>query len=239
MKLQTSLKPSIVTARETRRKRSRGRIGEIGFDIAKIAFLVLFGHADTSGGHAVNYDISEQRAQAVKSLLDRDDDAWTSLARSRGRVEDYQGMLQTLTKRHGWACDPGQVDNVAGPKSKAAVRAFQEQANARYGLRLDQDGIVGSNTWAAIHRVLCGLVARAMGLEDPPSPRYPHWQLPPYGYLAGEGCYGCGESFPLDKAPRDGMKSQANRRVELAFLPKTFFDLEPPPDRNQGLDLST
>jgi outer membrane protein OmpA-like peptidoglycan-associated protein len=201
--------------------------------------LVLFGHSDTSGGHAVNYNISEQRAQAVKSLLNRDQDVWTSLAQSHGRVEEYQGILATLTKRHGWACDPGQVDNVAGPKSKAAVRAFQEQANARYGLGLTQDGIVGAKTWTAFHRVLCGLVARAMGLEDPPSARYPQWPLPPFGYPAGEGCYGCGESFPVEKTSRDGVKSQANRRVELAFLPKTVFDLEPPPDTNRGLDLST
>ncbi len=50
--------------------------------------------------------------------------------------------LQELLLAHGF--DPGPVDGVFGPKTDAAVRAFQ----AAKGLAVD--GVVGKLTWAAL-----------------------------------------------------------------------------------------
>ncbi|MFD8201325.1 peptidoglycan-binding protein [Streptomyces sp. NPDC059701] len=54
---------------------------------------------------------------------------------------------QCLLKKSGWF-DPGTVDGVFGPNSRAATREFQEYINdwANRPL-LVVDGIVGSRTW--------------------------------------------------------------------------------------------
>ena len=54
--------------------------------------------------------------------------------------------LQTLLVKLGF--NPGPIDGIFGPKTDAAVRSFQKA----YGLVVD--GIVGTNTWAAINKAL-------------------------------------------------------------------------------------
>lgn len=58
--------------------------------------------------------------------------------------------LQTVLKAKGY--DPGPLDGVFGPRTEAAVIAFQTQKN------LQVDGVVGPQTWAAL------------GVSCPPSP---------------------------------------------------------------------
>jgi peptidoglycan hydrolase-like protein with peptidoglycan-binding domain len=194
-------------------------------------YLVVFGHGNSEDSFAV----SLQQAQGVKCILSRDVKAWKALTAEYGTTQEYQTFLKTLTMRHGWNCDPGAVDGIDGPKTQGALQAFQQQANARYGLELAEDGIIGPQTWSAFHRVLCGLLAKAMGVEDPPACRNPNWPFPNYGvvqgqarYSPGEGCYGCGDSFPINKEHQEQpshsapahYRSQSNQRVELMFLPR-------------------
>lgn len=200
--------------------------------------LVAFGHTDSSGEYSLNYDLSDRRAQAIVSLINRDVDTWKQIAKKHGKVEDYQQDLQILNQWHGWDCDPGQVDNQDGPKTQAGVKAFQKQANQDYSLGLAEDGLIGPMTWGAIHRVLCGLIAKGLDVEDPTSAQYPVWELPKFGYPSGQGCFGCGESFlrTEDTESQDQEKhQQLNRRVELIFMPIGKLSLEAPSDRHRQL----
>lgn len=45
-------------------------------------------------------------------------------------------------------CDPGEIDGIDGPRTRAAVKSFQETAG------LDADGIVGPKTRNALKNAL-------------------------------------------------------------------------------------
>ena len=139
--------------------------------------LVIFGHADTSGDHPVNYGVSDRRAEAAMALITQDPAIWVKLA-SHAKVEEIQRCLKTLAQCHGWPCDPGAVDDRGGPATQAAIKAFQVRCNQRYKLGLSEDGVAGPKTWKAVHRVICGLVAAELGLGDPPSAAYAEWSIP-------------------------------------------------------------
>lgn len=137
--------------------------------------MVVFGHADTSGKYSYNYDISEWRGYAVKSLLERDGEEWSKWVGKKNKVEDYQRCLKSLANAYGWPCDPGKVDNQGGPNTTKAVRAFQHHCNETYAMNLDEDGVFGPLCWIAMHRVICGLVAQYLGIDDAPSAELPIW----------------------------------------------------------------
>lgn len=196
--------------------------------------LVVFAHADTSGDHPVNYDITDRRAQAALALLAHADKIWEELAKKHHKIEEIQRCLKTLTTCHGWSCDPGEVDDQDGPKTQGAVKKFQETCNQKYKLGLTVDGVAGPKTWKAMHRVICGLVAKGLDVTDPATAAYPDWPLPEIAYSEGNGAYGCGESFPVDRAEVDGLKSEENRRVDFLFCIGWNF-LEPVPDRTRAL----
>jgi GH24 family phage-related lysozyme (muramidase) len=69
-----------------------------------------------------------------------------------GSNDQHVKRLQALLAGKGFA--PGGVDGQFGPKTRAAVEAFQRARG------LEVDGIVGPNTWAAL-------------LSDTPAPRRP------------------------------------------------------------------
>jgi hypothetical protein len=173
--------------------------------------LVIFGHADTSGDPAYNYDISQWRAEGIKSYLDNDVNAFLDIVDMASKVEDYQMYLSTLSESHGWDCNPGKIDNVAGPNTKAAVKRFQEEYNKKFSGNLTVDGVVGPKTWTALFKVTRSLLETNVKKECGEIPALK------YGYN-GKGFYACGESFPLDKAGQNDTKSVTNRRVENVFM---------------------
>jgi len=198
--------------------------------------LVLFSHTDTSGKISYNYDLSEWRGEAVKSLLTCDVNRWSAMVHKKHKVEDYQQCLKSLSSALGWQCDPGSVDNAIGPKTKSAIEAFQKTCNLRYSLELDEDGIFGAASWKAMHRVLCGVIATYLGgTEDPNSPAYPVWPALNFGFPEGEGVYPCGESFPIEQADKDNYQSATNRRVELSFIPERAYKLKIISDRTKTI----
>ncbi|MBN1759474.1 MAG: OmpA family protein [Chitinispirillaceae bacterium] len=189
--------------------------------------IVLFGHSDTSGDPAYNYDLSEWRAEGMKALLDGDADIWLDVIDLASKVEDYQTILKTLSAAHGWACDPGEVDNISGSKTKTAIKSFQtkykEEFNAPQDFKVD--GEIGPQTWKAlfevVHSLIVDVVKEEIG-EEPPVLSYGN---------GGRGFYPCGESFPIDSIGKDNYKSAENRRVEIVF-----YDRAKPPKLKEPAD---
>ncbi|WP_412566696.1 peptidoglycan-binding domain-containing protein [Streptomyces europaeiscabiei] len=56
-------------------------------------------------------------------------------------------------KYHGY--NPGTVDGVFGRNSKAAAKRFQEIYDDACRGSLDEDGVVGEETWPRLRRLSC------------------------------------------------------------------------------------
>ncbi|MBN1130337.1 MAG: peptidoglycan-binding protein, partial [Chitinispirillaceae bacterium] len=191
--------------------------------------VILFGHTDTSGDPSYNFDLSQWRAEGIKALLDNDVNTWLDVIDLASKVEDYQATLKALATAHGWPCDPGAVDNNSGPKTKTAVKAFQEQYNTRKSGSLKPDGVMGPKTWSALFAVMRDLLNAAWTAHT----KEPALPALTYGHN-GKGIYPCGESFPIEAADKDNYKSATNRRVEITFFDKgTAPELKAPADKKK------
>ncbi len=177
----------------------------------RLKTVVLFGHTDTDGQTEFNNRLSRYRAIAAKSLLDDDTESWREAASQFSTVSDYQQCFAALTAAFGWLCDPGSVDNLAGPKTEAAARAFQSEYNDRFGESIQVDGRVGPQTWGALHEVIRTIVVEAF--KEAVGQPLPSLQ---YGN-EGSGIFACGDSFPIEGVGKDQYVSRTNRRVEIAF----------------------
>jgi len=76
-----------------------------------------------------------------------------------GQIDNLQGLLHG-TRNPGW--DPGPIDGLGGPRTRAAVVAFQ-QDNA-----LETDAIVGPLTWGEL---IASSLSLAVGLPADDRPR--------------------------------------------------------------------
>ena len=170
--------------------------------------VVIAGFASSSGTADHDRDLSSRRARSIKALLGRNANAWGDLA-AKFQAVDIQQILSGLASGFGWSCDPGAVDGEEGPKTRAGVRAFQSECNRRYSLVLDEDGLCGPQTWGAVHRTICALVAEAAG-QDPSAE--PSWPDVKWGYPDGEGVYACGSDFAASG------DSAEDRHVEVYFF---------------------
>ncbi len=150
---------------------------------------VVFGHTDTSGDAAYNYDLSQWRAEGIKAYLDNDNETFLDIVDLASKVEDYQSFLAALAHGYGWDCHPGTIDNIAGEKTMDALRNFQTEYNNRFGGDLKIDGIIGPGTWTAMFNVVRSLVEESVKKECGEVPSVT------FGYN-GKGIYPCGESFP-------------------------------------------
>jgi outer membrane protein OmpA-like peptidoglycan-associated protein len=190
------------------------------------AQLLVTGHTDRAGDDAYNLTLSVERARAIAAYLrDRAED-WvrsysTDLPQNRrwGTRED-QHMLHALSGDAGpdqTLAPPGEpyydgaIDGIAGPKTEAALRAFQTWSNARRGTSLEVDGKAGKETRTELILVYMSQPETTVA-EEP-------------------AVHGCGE-FHNEVPTADGVEEPRNRRVEVFF----FEDgIDPPPqDRCPG-----
>ncbi len=152
--------------------------------------------------------MSRRRAEAVKAILDRNHDAWHDLSRNHFGTQDIQAFLADLDALDCLGCDPGPVDGVDGPRTRAAIEAFQRHANERWKLGLVEDGLCGPATWGAVLRALVACVQTELG-QDPSQD--PVWKPMPWG-RKGEGVYANGEDFASEQEDPD------ERSVQIAFF---------------------
>lgn len=176
--------------------------------------LLISGHTDSSGSDAVNFELSERRAENVLAILQGDAETWADNCRAQSTTEDVQRILKHYAHVNLWPCDPGPVDNDPGPVTTEAIRQFQVAYNA-LGHQIAEDGVVGKITWRAIFDTYLDELARLMDIESTalPSQRSHLRYVDPQCKIIG-----CGERVPIDGAYRDNFRSALNRRVELMFF---------------------
>ncbi len=190
--------------------------------------ILIYGHTDTSGGEAYNLELSRLRAEAVKALLDGDENAFTKVAKQKSGDETLSAYMDSFHKALRWDTaatqSEGQPDGqgsdenpagASGPISRTVIRNFQAAYNADFEGNLHVDGAMGTETWGAIFKVLrqqIGMLVEAKG-GDPK-------QAKPRFVSEGGGIEACGEEYPIEAKEKDGFRSQKNRRVEIAFIPE-------------------
>lgn len=101
------------------------------------AKVLIFGHTDKVGSEIYNKQLSERRALSVYAFITNQPDIWEDLYQ-----KESWGLksVQEILKDMGGPYDPGPVDGVDGPKTRAAVKQFQGDNG------LTVDGIAGPNT---------------------------------------------------------------------------------------------
>ncbi len=101
------------------------------------AKIAIFGHTDKVGTEQYNKDLSERRALSTYAFITNDADTWEKLYKQ----EDWGiRVVQEILSDLGGEFDPGPVDGIEGPKTKAAIRKYQEARG------LTVDGIAGPIT---------------------------------------------------------------------------------------------
>ncbi len=176
--------------------------------------VVVIGHTDKSGDESFNLTLSEQRAKAVKAIIDNDPDLFVEAVKDFYCIKDIQIILNTLNNNYGWTCDAGKEDNVNGNQTKDAIKLFQLEYNFRYDESLTDDGVVGPKTLKAVFDVIYGIINDTFQKSNN-SAKLPQ---PVYGY-DGKGIHGCGSRYPANEV---NLKyySRESRRVEIALYDK-------------------
>lgn len=91
--------------------------------------ILIAGHTDTTGKDKYNLKLSQLRAEGVLYALTGDRERWAEVCQQKHKAEDYQQILKWLAHSRGWDCYPGKVDDLLGPKTRQAIKAFQKRYN--------------------------------------------------------------------------------------------------------------
>jgi hypothetical protein len=201
--------------------------------------LLIAGHADTSGGAKMNFELSALRAENVRCLLEGYSYGWVDVSEKRHRIEDYQQILMYMKDSRSWTdCDPVKIDDKWSDDVDKATRAFikryNEWAESPEGPGPDISNPISEATadkikkdpkhkwpaemWFAVFNIYDSDIAAALQVD--------RWHLN-HDYRSGlifcndnKKYLACGESYPIDDAEKDNYRSQVNRRVELFFFDK-------------------
>lgn len=159
--------------------------------------LLAFGHTDKVGAAGANKSLSERRAKAAVALITNDLEGFVAIDQ-----EESWGLevVQTCLLELGYR--PGPIDGKQGPKTKAAVEAFQTDQS------LDVDGIAGPDTRRALYRDY--LAKLTLGLA-------------PEAFLE-PAALGCGELHPVVETEQS---CEDNRRVTFFMFKATRPPLVP------------
>ncbi len=194
--------------------------------------VLVAGHTDTTADAKVNDPLSEQRALSVLALLVGDRDSFSKTCDARHVKADQSRVLDWADSCLGFACAPKRF----GGNADKAVRAFQDAYNAsdRGGNTLAPplgvDGAFGALTWAAVFDLFEGQIAEIL---DGDRDLLNEYRASLNFVDEDKRSLGFGERYPIDELGRDGIRSAANRRVEVLF-----FDARDKPDLDAPLDLS-
>ena len=172
--------------------------------------LLIAGHTDRAGSEGFNMRLSAARGQSVLAVLEGKRNDFVAACRSFHSTDDAPIVLHYAAQEHGIPCEP--LD--ASKASPDEIRAFQEGFNNKFNASIAVDGKVGDQTRGAYFDLYqADLDRRAGGKEAMQRLRRQlRFVNPAHKVLP------CGEKFPREKPLEDGLRSQANRRVELLFF---------------------
>jgi len=193
--------------------------------------VLITGHTDRSGSDEYNLKLSQQRADGVLHLLLGHRDEWVAVSHKKHVVEDVQQILKWADQRLGWGCDPGGVDNKAGPKTTEATKRFQARYNKELGKSIAEDGAVGAQTWGAFYDVYLIVLADLLHTDEAGLAARQQ-DLAGRFVDGGRKALGCGENHPLTANKVANRRSQIDRRVEVMFFDpgeKPLLDCHPGP----------
>lgn len=154
--------------------------------------LGVFGHADAVGQEEPNKALAERRAKSVHAFLMKDPEAWSDLeTKEKWGFDSVQDLLRHLGH------DPGASDGKDGPKTQAAVKAFQSETG------LTVDGKAGPKTRKALYQAFmegCNALSLKKSHFDD---------------INGKASAGCSE-FNLKEDTKGAC--EANRRVVVVWV---------------------
>lgn len=185
--------------------------------------LFIAGHADTTASVAFNQPLSEERARSTLALLEDDRESFVEVVDARHTIADYKQILSWCATAFPdfFSCDPGKIDDNEFTGIEPLKR-FQEEYNvsktelgAASQEDLDVDGDIGPKTWGAFFDVYQFGIREELG-EDEAGTATLRESL----VFADDQrkSLGFSELYPVELVGRDGVKSQANRRVEIMFF---------------------
>jgi len=208
--------------------------------------LILTGHTDTGGEHALNFDLGKKRAEAIYCLLTGKKERWAQLAREKHCIRDYKWIMAYFNYLGGdsfkddTSCNPWKIDNKWDDKNKTrdAVQGFFKGVKKHFNLGIDDADLAKKVEedakklwpeviWKAVFDLYVEQVRKflkvdANGLKNLRDKKMKFAQ-------AGKEFLGCGASFPM-KTPDDSKyQKEKYRRVEALF-----FYLDDVPARKKG-----
>ncbi len=214
--------------------------------------LLIAGHTDTSGGYALNYTLSEQRAQNVLFLLlgadpgaaepAEEGEAWATVCAARHKIEDYQQILAHFCVRGDLspACHPLGSSNSWNDQTEAACNAFFNEripdsvkvANIKQQVKTDSQHKWPVEAWRAVYDLYVAQLRLTMSLT---SDQLQAKRKVLAAKFSKEHPYvACGESYPIENVEQDNYRSQKNRRVEVLFVEeKMLQNINCPKDTNR------
>jgi outer membrane protein OmpA-like peptidoglycan-associated protein/predicted TIM-barrel fold metal-dependent hydrolase len=180
------------------------------------AEIAIAGHASTPGDPENNIKLSQDRAKAIRALLDDDEKTFTDIANARSTSEDIYSILESLTDFYKWNCDPGGKANAANSASlKPAILAFQKEYNQKLDGSIDEDGAISKKIWGAVYKTYQYYISEFCKSDNI---NLSVARLMINYEKKTNGIIGCGEDTPMDSAGKEKYKSSTNRRTEIVFL---------------------
>jgi outer membrane protein OmpA-like peptidoglycan-associated protein len=191
--------------------------------------VLVAGHTDTEGSVDFNQKLSEERAKCALALLVGGTDGRESFAKvcdGRHQVADYKQILAWVSRvlgKLGFDCHPGAIDDNAAT-GVAPVKRFQKSYNqsksalGASGPDLAVDGAVGPLTWGAFFDCYEAVLAEDLGVD---AKGLSDLREKVVFVDDHRRALGFGEHFPVEELGVDGLRSEANRRVEILLFDPT------------------
>jgi len=185
--------------------------------------IIISGHTDTSGTYDFNFKLSDERAMNVLYLLNGEKEEWAKICYNRHKVEDYQQIMKYFETKLACGCDPEDIDDKWGDKTKNASYNFfkkmvPDQADYLLNKTIsDAKKRWPVEAWYPVYDLYSKEIAETLSVNA--------GQLEAYRsaieYVDEEKKFvGCGESFPIDSKEKKNYRSQKNRRVEILLFDK-------------------
>jgi|GEM_PF-2447160 len=195
--------------------------------------LLITGHTDSVGSDSANIELSLLRAKSVYSILTGDRELFKTVA-DAPHIASQEKKLSILQKSKmqiadwaastlGWTCSQ-KMNNY---NSIETIRSFQKNYNNHEfaqnpaGVKIDEDGDWGPNTWGAVFDCYELEICSRFMIDRKNLDKFRQKIDVKNRFLFPDKPYaGCGEYHPIDSPGNDNFESASNRRVEVLLFSK-------------------